>query len=99
MNPHIELVKKWLADPESVSSEELEAAEAAAEADYMAADWAAWADWPDRYVYWGATWAAAGARAASAAYWADESADATYGAAYYRNKAIKYVKEYEELNK
>ena len=37
-NPHIELVKKWLANPESVSREELEhaagaAADAAAAAD------------------------------------------------------------------
>ena len=31
-NPHIELVKKWLADPKSVSQEELERAAAAADA-------------------------------------------------------------------
>ena len=44
-NPHIELVKKWLADPKSVSQEELErtagaAADAAAAADtaHSAAD-------------------------------------------------------------
>ena len=34
-NPHIELVKKWLADPESVSQEDIErAADAAAVALY-----------------------------------------------------------------
>tara|TARA_R110002167_G_scaffold224697_3_gene430079 strand:- start:830 stop:1072 length:243 start_codon:yes stop_codon:yes gene_type:complete len=38
-NPHIELVKKWLADPKSVSQEELERAAAAADAaDADAAD-------------------------------------------------------------
>ena len=40
MNPHIELVKKWLDDPKSVSAEELErnihAAYAAADAVYTA---------------------------------------------------------------
>jgi len=44
MNKHIELVKKWLADPESVTQEELkanaEAAAAYAEA-YATAAWAA----------------------------------------------------------
>ena len=54
MNKHIELVKKWLADPESVSLEELEANKDAA-----------WAAWDVGY-----DWAAAATKATSAAYWA-----------------------------
>ena len=39
MNEHIELVKRWLADPKSVTVEELNAnADAAADAGYAAAD-------------------------------------------------------------
>jgi hypothetical protein len=62
MNKHVELVKKWLADPSSVTLEELKAnAEAAAAAydaedaafyaaaDAAAADAAAAADWVKRY--------------------------------------------------
>jgi hypothetical protein len=37
-NPHIELVKKWLADPKSVSQEELDQAAFNADADADAAD-------------------------------------------------------------
>ena len=59
MNKHIELVKKWLADPESVTQEELkanaEAAAAYAEA-YATAAWAA----EDAATY---------AAAAAAAHW------------------------------
>ena len=92
MNKHIELVKKWLAEPKSVTLKELEDAEADAWADYMTADWDAWADWSDRYVYWTASWAAAGAaKAVKAVKVAD--------AAYWKNRAIRYVKEYEELTK
>ncbi len=56
MNPHIELVKKWLADSNSVTEEELEANEGAAEADYRAADWAD-VD-AARAAYRAASWAA-----------------------------------------
>tara|TARA_B100000780_G_scaffold128412_1_gene90053 strand:- start:34 stop:249 length:216 start_codon:yes stop_codon:yes gene_type:complete len=38
MNPHVELVRKWLADPESVSMEEREASCDAAETAYREAD-------------------------------------------------------------
>jgi hypothetical protein len=55
MNKHIELVKKWLADPESVSLEELEANNRTA----------AWDAWDVGY-----DWAAAATKATSAAYWA-----------------------------
>jgi hypothetical protein len=61
-NPHIELVKKWLADPESVSAEELERADV----DTYAAASAAYA----------ATTAAAAAAAAAA--YAASSVDAKY---------------------
>lgn len=37
MNKHIELVKKWLADPDSVTTEELKANADAADAVYYAA--------------------------------------------------------------
>jgi len=92
MNKHIELVKKWLDDPESVTQEELKAnAEAAAAyADAWAADaWAA-AAYADAW--------AADARAAAYAYayataaWAAEDA-ATYAAA----AAAHWVKKYEEM--
>jgi len=103
MNKHIELVKKWLADPESVSVEELKANkdDAWAAADSTNA-------WAAKEVVWGASAAAAAAVAAAgaakaAAYWAAwaaaESADATYGTDYYRNRAIKCIEEYEELTK
>jgi hypothetical protein len=100
MNKHIELVKKWLADPESVSLEEL--------ADNKTAAWAAWdvgSDWPveadaKATIYWDARAVEAVVYwAAKAAYWAAEVATAV-GAAmaiYWRNQAIKYVKQYEEL--
>jgi hypothetical protein len=101
MNKHIELVKKWLADPESVSLEEL--------ADNKTAAWAAWDvgyDWDaaveaaEANIYWEAKAVEAVVYwAAKAAYWAAEVATAV-GAAmaiYWRNQAIKYVKQYEEL--
>jgi hypothetical protein len=88
MNKHIELVKKWLADPESVSLEELEDSKEAA---YRGGVKAAWAE----AVYEAAYWAVRAAKAAE---------DATYRATaiaaeatYWRNQAIKYVKQYEEL--
>jgi hypothetical protein len=83
MNKHIELVKKWLADPESVSLEELEANREAA-----------WDNW------------AAAAEAVKAAIAAEAAVKAAYRggvkankATYWRNQAIKYVKQYEELTK
>ena len=48
MNKHIELVKKYLADNDSVTLQELEANEDAA-ADYDA--------WTDAAAYWAAYWA------------------------------------------
>jgi hypothetical protein len=65
MNKHVELVKKWISDPESVTQEELEACAAYAAAvayDVAAAATAAAAD-----AY--ATAAAAYADADAAAYW------------------------------
>jgi HSP90 family molecular chaperone len=91
MNKHIELIKKWLDKPESVSLEELEASREAA-----------WADWGAAFdcaveaaVYWAAEAATA---AEDAAYWAAVgAADAAVEAVYRRNQTIKYIKEYEEL--
>jgi hypothetical protein len=87
MNKHIELVKKWLADPESVSLEELEANKEAA----WAAAWAAYRGGvkANKAAYWAV-------RAAKAA------EDATYWdamAIYWRNIAIKHIEKYEELTK
>lgn len=61
MNVHIELVKKWLADNESVSQQELE--------DNRDAAYAAWAAWA-AYAYYAAD-AAAYYDAADAAYWVE----------------------------
>ena len=89
MNKYVKLVKKWLADPESVSLEELKANKEDA--------WAA--TWDIRDAASNAAYAAYAAYAAAdddaygAAGWAD------YWADYWRSRAIKYVKEYEELNK
>ena len=85
MNKHIELVKKWLGDPNSVTQKELienlDAADAAADAAAVAADAAALAA------------ADAAADAAVAAAYA-----AYVGAAYYAADAAAYwVKKYEEL--
>jgi len=94
MKKYVELAKKWLANNDSVSLEELnanvEAAEAAAKADDAAASWAA---------YWAAYRAARAARAAywaAYAYWAD---DDTYRAAYCKQQAIEAIEKYEELTK
>ena len=94
MNKHIELVKKWLADKDSVSKEELrENADAAYYAAYDAA-------------YYAATHAAAAAAAAKAAYYA--ATHAAYGTAYYAYAAAAayasddaeyWVNKYEELAK
>jgi hypothetical protein len=65
MNKHIELVKKWLDKPESVSLEELEANKAAA--------WAAW-DVKAVDVAWAAYWAVR-ADAEDAAYWRNRASE------------------------
>ena len=90
MNKHIELVKKWLDKPESVSLEELKANKDAAKAAIAAK--AAKADWDAVYGSdWAAYWAVRAAKAAEdATYW-----DAM--AIYWRNLAIKYIEKYEEL--
>ena len=92
MNKHIELVKKWLDKPESVSLKELKANKDAAKAAIAAK--AAKADWDAVYGSdWAAYWAV---RAATATYWATfEAAETTY----WRNLAIKYIEKYEELAK
>ena len=87
MNKHIELVKKWLAEPASVSLEELKDDKAAAWSDWYAVYWSNWDDVKDVETAW-ATY-----RATSAAYWA--ATDAVYR----RNCASEYVKQYEELTK
>ena len=94
MNKHIELVKKWLADSESVSLEELEENNKNADAATDAAYWAA--DWATR----GAAYVAADA-AADAAYVAAAADAAAWAvdADYWRSQAIKYVKEYVVLTK
>ena len=83
-NPHIELVKKWLADPKSVSQEELERTAAAAR---VAAD-SAYATYAD--AAYADTYAAdaAAAAAADGATYANAAAGATY--------AKHWVKKYEE---
>ena len=93
MNKHIELVKKWLDKPESVSLEELkankDAAKAAIAAKAAKADKAAAVYGSDWATYWAV-------RAATATYWATfEAAETTY----WRNLAIKYIEKYEELTK
>lgn len=62
MNEHIELVRKWLADPDSVTRQELQKNSRYAKAAYDAAEAARWAADDDAF------WADASA-AAEAAYW------------------------------
>jgi len=95
---YVELVKKWLANNDSVTLEELKANEEAAWAAYWADDdtYRA-ASWATRAAYWTAEatyWAA---------YWAD---DDTYWAAvwaaesaYYKQQAIEAIEKYGELTK
>lgn len=85
MNPHIELVKKWLADSESVSLEELKENKKAA--------WSASSSAVGYAVY-------AAAYTAYDAAWADDDGiRLTHWITQYRNEAIKHVKKYEELTK
>lgn len=86
----IELVEKWLADPSSVTVEELDAAGAAAYTAWSAAAWTAWTAADAAYV-----------ACAAAAYWA---ADAAWAAAYSAANAVdadaaKYVAKYRKLTK
>ena len=83
MNKHIGLVKKWLANPESITKEELKA-NAYAAADAADAAYAAYAAASDAAYAAYAAYAAA-SDAAYAAY-ADAAAD-----------AARFVKQYEEL--
>ena len=70
MNKHIELVKKWLADPDSVTEEELKQNRAdVADATYWKAADAAYRADADAAAY-AAYWAAASS-AAYAAYWVE----------------------------
>ena len=82
MNKHIELVKEWLADPASVSQEELKDNRVAADAAYNAA-----ADAADAAAYVAYAADTAANAAAYAAY-----ADGAYAA-----NAADWVKRYEEL--
>ena len=86
MNKHIEVVKKWLADKDSVSKEELKANAVAAYDAYEAAAYDA------TYVAYAAAYDAVAYDAAYVAYAAydDAAYDATYDAAY-------WVGRYEEL--
>ena len=78
MNKHIELVKKWLADPKSVAQQELQDNRTAADAAFYVAD-ASYAINDDDAKYWfkryvaarvaDASYAAAIAQSANAAYW------------------------------
>jgi hypothetical protein len=86
MNKHIEIVKKWLKDKDSVSAEELEANKKSAYAAY-------YADAADAAfnVYEAACYAADAADAAFNVYEAACYADAAADAAEY------WVRQYEEL--
>ena len=83
MNKHIELVKKWLKDKDSVSLEELKANKEAAAYGYDAADEAYYA-------------AAAYYDAADVAY--SDAADAAADTAAYA-AITYWIKKYEELTK
>jgi hypothetical protein len=98
MNSYIELVKKWLADNDSVRLEELRANKDDARDAYLANDWAndRANDWADGAAYW--TYRAA----YLAAYWFDDLADDADNndyVEYCKQKAIEAVAKYEELTK
>jgi hypothetical protein len=84
-NKHIELVKKWLADNDSVTQAELEANSYAADAASAAAAY-------DAYVAASAATATAAAADAAYAPWNTAAKDATAAAA----DAAYWVKVYEE---
>ena len=66
MNIHIELVKKWLADPESVTQQELDDNYAATKVAYYAVDFAV--AYATAWAYFAADFAAT-ADADNAKYW------------------------------
>ena len=87
MNKHIEVVKKWLADNDSVSNEELTDNKAAAyTAAYAAADTEAEAAHAAKRAANAAAANAAAADAAASANWGDNKA------------AAHWVKRYEKLS-
>ena len=94
MNKHIELVKKWLEDKESVSLEELKANKEGANTAYAAADAAA-------HVANAADVAAHVANAACVAvyYAANKAANKADYAANAADVAAYWVNKYEELTK
>ena len=75
MNKHIELVKKWLADPDSVTQEELEDNRDAANSAYAATAYSASAVYAADSAY--AANAAADARSADAEYWVERYEELT----------------------
>ena len=96
MNPHIELVKKFLADNDSVTEKELRANSNDAFDSWEAAYDATWdATWDAGAAYHAAYWAY---RAAYWAYWV-VAADNLENAEHYKQKAIEAIAEYEELTK
>lgn len=96
MNPHIELVKKFLADNDSVTEKELRANINDAYDAWIDAHEAVWAaTWDAGAAYHTAYWAY---RAAYWAYWV-VAADNLENAERYRAKAIEAIDEYEELTK
>lgn len=100
MNKHIELVKKWLADPKSVTQQELDDNHTATKVAYCAADYAAAyaADAAYAAAYAIDAAAADSDYAAAYAYAAYVDADSDNAAAYAYADAAKYwVRRYEEL--
>ena len=96
-NPQIELVKKWLANPESVSLEELDTAVAAANTDYLA-DYAANGSVVSYAGDYYAAYAAV-AIAADAEYFTGVAHASCTGAEEYVTKVKHYIEEYEERTK
>jgi len=101
MNKHIELVKRWLADNDSVTSAELQdsrtALDAALDAAYAVADAAARASADAAaYVALDAAYAAADAAVRAAAAARASDGDVAYAARAARS-AARWVKRYEEL--
>ena len=79
MNIHIELVKKWLADPTSVTQQELEDNRDAADCAYHADFYEAVSSAAAYYTYYAADAAnaAADARSADAEYWVERYEELT----------------------
>ena len=98
MNKHIELVKRWIADNDSVSNEELTDNSVAAYTAWVNAKVYADAGGTARFAADAADHAASAARAAasSGSYAADAAYDSAYDAA---DGADYWVKRYEELTK